>query len=125
MSCSARENETDMKKTTARPSTYPAPVYGARTAFLIALVILQIACGGLGARAQNAQQATLQIKVDQVGYPPEQPKLAMVTAKAKRFKVKRASDNAVVFKAKLGQANPDADTGDSVKIADFSKLRDS
>lgn len=67
--------------------------------------------------------ATLDIKVDQAGYLPKAPKIAMVTAQGERFAVKRASDNKTVFDGKLSAAAPDADSGDSVQTADFSTLR--
>lgn len=67
---------------------------------------------------------SVQIKVDQVGYPSGSQKLAMVTAPAKTFEVKRRSDNATVFNGELGVAARDADSGDTVQIADFSKLRE-
>jgi endoglucanase len=47
----------------------------------------------------------------------------MVTGTARTFEVKRASDNVTVFKGKLGPAIADADTGDAVQTADFTKLR--
>jgi endoglucanase len=74
--------------------------------------------------ANGADAKSVQIKLDQVGYLPGSPKLAAVTAPAKTFAVKRASDNAAVFKGELGPASLDADTGDSVQIADFSTLRE-
>jgi len=49
--------------------------------------------------------------------------VAVVTAAATTFEVKRASDNVTVFKGTLGPASLDADSGDSVQIADFTKLR--
>jgi endoglucanase len=48
----------------------------------------------------------------------------MVTAPAKTFAVKRASDNATVFKGELAPPSLDADTGDTVQIADFSNLHE-
>jgi endoglucanase len=47
-----------------------------------------------------------------------------VTGAGTTFEVKRASDNVVVFKGTLGAASQDEDTGDSVQIADFTKLRE-
>ncbi len=72
----------------------------------------------------RAADRTAQIKVDQVGYLPAATKLAMVTAPAKTFEVKRTSDDATILKGELGPATPDADSGDSVQIADFSKLHE-
>ena len=43
---------------------------------------------------------------------------------AKTFEVKRASDNVAVFSGAPGLASADADSGDSVQIADFTKLRE-
>lgn len=73
--------------------------------------------------ARAADTPSPLIKVDQVGYLPTAPKLAMVTAAAKSFEVKRASDNVTVLEGTLGPATPDADSGDSVQTADFTKLR--
>ena len=89
-----------------------------RTLFLLILLI------GATGLARSADTGNPQIKVDQVGYLPESAKLAVVASPATTFEVKRASDNATVFKGELGPANVDADTGDSVQIADFSKLRE-
>ena len=75
--------------------------------------------------AVAADGKSVRIKVDQVGYLPDSPKLAFVTAQASSFEVKNAADNETVFKGELSQASQDADTGDSVQVADFSKLKKS
>ncbi|MFZ0732743.1 MAG: glycoside hydrolase family 9 protein [Candidatus Sulfotelmatobacter sp.] len=75
--------------------------------------------------AVAADGKNVQIKVDQVGYLPVSPKLALVTVQASTFEVKRASDNSTVFKGELSKPSQDADTGDSVQVADFSKLKKS
>jgi endoglucanase len=64
------------------------------------------------------------IKVDQVGYLPARPKLAMVTdARATgAFRVRRVRDGAEVAGGALGPAQSDPDTGDTVRVADFSTL---
>jgi len=71
-----------------------------------------------------ASAPTADIKVDQVGYPPNAPKLAMVasSALAKEFSVRRSGSDAVAFHAKLPEPVREADSGDLVQIADFSKL---
>jgi len=74
--------------------------------------------------ARAVDGRSLQIKVDQVGYLPESQKVALVTATASSFEVKRVSDNVSVFKGELSPPNHDADTGDAVQIADFSKLKE-
>jgi endoglucanase len=89
------------------------------------LSVLFFGAMGSGCRAQESAP----IKVDQVGYLPGAAKLAVVTATAKpsetqAFEVKRASDNVTVFKGTLGPANLDADTGDSVQLADFTALHE-
>jgi len=64
------------------------------------------------------------IKVDQAGYLPTRPKLAMVTdARATgAFRVRRVRDGAEVAGGALGPAQSDPDTGDTVRVADFSTL---
>ena len=89
----------------------------------ICLILLSISFTAAMGRASGAVDASIQIKVDQVGYLPGAPKVAVVTAAAKTFEVKRASDNVTVFKGTLGRAILDADSGDSVQLADFTKLR--
>lgn len=79
---------------------------------------------GIAVPSRSENSKSVQIKVDQVGYLPGSAKLAVVTGSAKTFEVKRASDNISVFKGELAPATPDADSGDSIQIADFSKLRD-
>jgi len=72
-----------------------------------------------------AESASLAIKVDQAGYPLDGPKVALVSAPAETFAVRRSSDNAVVLHGKLTPSQSDANTGDQVQAADFSKLRQS
>ncbi|MGO8788819.1 MAG: glycoside hydrolase family 9 protein [Terriglobia bacterium] len=64
------------------------------------------------------------IKVDQVGYLLSGRKIVMVSAPAATFVVKRASDNATIFKGKLSPAAPDTNSGDTLQAADFSSLRE-
>jgi len=78
------------------------------------------------ARASEGETAAsggVAIKVDQVGYPVNGPKVALVDATAETFVLKRSSDGAVVFHGKLAPAELDSDTGDKVQAADFSSFR--
>ncbi|HJT23157.1 MAG TPA: glycoside hydrolase family 9 protein, partial [bacterium] len=69
---------------------------------------------------------SLDIKLDQVGYLPDQPKSAFISSpKAKgSFQVLRASDRHVVLKGKLGAPLSDPDSGDTLREADFSALKE-
>jgi endoglucanase len=64
------------------------------------------------------------VKVDQVGYLPNRPKLAMITdaRAAGAFTVHRVSDGQEVLAGTLAPARSDPDTGDVVRIADFSAV---
>ncbi|HXH05883.1 MAG TPA: glycoside hydrolase family 9 protein [Vicinamibacterales bacterium] len=64
------------------------------------------------------------IHVNQVGWLPGRPKIALVVGDetAATFRVRRAPDEAVVFEGALGPAVADADSGDRVRAADFSAL---
>ena len=75
------------------------------------------------AAAEGGQMASLDIKVDQVGYPINSPKAAIVSAPAQTFEVRRASDDSSVFHGKLDPTVGDTGTGDRVEVADFSSLR--
>ncbi len=67
---------------------------------------------------------TAEIKVDQVGYLPDGPKVAFVVAKATAtaFIVRRVGDGGVAFEGKLAAAVVEPDSGDSVQAADFTAL---
>ncbi len=73
--------------------------------------------------AGDPANPTLAIKVDQVGYLPGAPKLALVTEKARSFALKQAAGGKTVFKGALSQPLADADSGDQVQTADFSSFR--
>jgi endoglucanase len=75
------------------------------------------------ALAHGTEYATLAIKVDQVGYPLDGPKVALVAAPAESFQLRRTSDNSIVFQGRLTPPVSDPDTGDLVQAADFSALR--
>jgi endoglucanase len=70
-----------------------------------------------------AIEATAAIKVDQVGYLTRGPKIALVSASAKTFEIRRSSDGKIELRAPLGPAASDPMTGDMVQTADFSRLR--
>jgi endoglucanase len=72
--------------------------------------------------AHGADSANAAIKVDQVGYPLDGPKVALVSTPAETFQVRRANDGIVVFQGKLAQAQADSLTGDQVQAADFSSF---
>jgi endoglucanase len=90
------------------------------------LVLILLA--GCGAAAQppsnDAASPGIAIKLDQVGYLPGEAKLAMVTASgaAGEFQVRRAGPGPVVQRGRLGPPLTDADSGDTVRLADFSAL---
>jgi endoglucanase len=73
-----------------------------------------------------AVSAVTPVRVSQVGYPTHAPKLAIVVvdgaAEAPGFVVRRVPDGARVLEGRLGAAAADADSGDVVRMADFSAL---
>jgi len=71
----------------------------------------------------GAENPTLAIKVDQVGYLPGGPKIALVSSLAKTFEIRRSSDAKLVFRGVLGPVATDPLSGDAVQAADFSQLR--
>jgi len=64
------------------------------------------------------------LHVDQVGYLPDGPKVAVVGAATTvpDFSVHRADDDRVVFRGRLSPARYDASSGDTTRLADFSSL---
>lgn len=80
-----------------------------------------------GVQIGAAQPAATNIKVDQVGYLPNAPKIALVSAPGsnpQKFSVKRTSDNSIALEGKLSSAVHDANSGDDVQTADFSALHE-
>jgi endoglucanase len=76
-----------------------------------------------GSESAGDDSTRFAIKVDQVGYPLNGPKVALVGSPATTFEVRRLSDNRVVFQGKLTPPQTDPNTGDQVQAADFSGLR--
>jgi endoglucanase len=78
----------------------------------------------------GADGPSLAIKVDQVGYPLDGPKVALVALQSEppnshyaSFQVLSSVDNSVVFQGKLAPPEADANSGDQVQTADFSNFR--
>lgn len=88
---------------------------------ILAILIssLSILAGAVGDSAPSRD-----IKVDQVGYLPSFPKIALITANptAAEFIIRNARDGNVAFRGTLSQPVADADSGDRVRSADFSAL---
>ena len=102
-----------------RSTCFRSPCIAGLPILLILRSIFLVAAMG---NAYGGENGNVPLKVDQVGYLPGAAKVAVVTAPAKTFEVKRASDHVAVFKGTIGPASPDPDTGDSVQVADFTKL---
>jgi endoglucanase len=64
------------------------------------------------------------IKVNQVGYLPDAPKIAVLEgdAEADRFLVVDAATKTVVFEGEIGRADIDVNSGERVRHLDFSPL---
>jgi len=71
----------------------------------------------------GAESAGTAIKVDQVGYPQDGPKVVLVGVEAETFEIRRSDDNTVAFRGQLSPPQADPDSGDRVQAADFSRLR--
>lgn len=76
------------------------------------------------AGAAFAADPTVDIKVDQAGYLPGFPKIAFVAAKqpAADFMVLESPKGNVVLRGKLSAPSADADSGDRLQTADFSRI---
>ena len=76
------------------------------------------------AESGGTDTAGTAVKVDQVGYPLDGPKVALVGAPAETFEIRRSSDGVAVFHGKLAAPEVDANSGDRVQAADFSKFHE-
>jgi len=83
---------------------------------------LRLSAQGSGTGATKSEAAQLAIVVDQVGYPLDGPKVAMVNLPAPNFELHRASDGAVVYHGKLAPPQIEPNSGDKVQAADFSSF---
>lgn len=79
----------------------------------------------LSGAALWAADPTTTIKLDQVGYLPDAPKLAMVVTDTpgQVFFLHRAADDVEVYSGALGAPVDDANSGDRVQVADFSAFQ--
>jgi endoglucanase len=89
-----------------------------KSTFLLSVILPLLAFNS------SDENVSTNIKVDQVGYLPSGPKIAVVTAPAEGFSVKRAGDGGKVFEGQLTAPLSDPDSGDLVRLADFSGLRE-
>ncbi len=78
--------------------------------------------------AMGAATPTTDIKVDQVGYLSNAPKIALVVAQAgsqksgRAFVVRRSGDGSAALEGNLQPPVFDPDSGDTIQAADFTKL---
>jgi endoglucanase len=72
----------------------------------------------------NPDTPSNNIHVDQVGYLPEYPKIAIVVTAngTDEFKVLNANTNEIVYKGTLSAPHKDISSGDTVRQADFSPV---
>lgn len=87
-----------------------------------ALVALTLVASGVSAAA--AQAVDSRIRLDTVGYPPARPKRASVAARFDEFRVRREPDGAVVFAGRASAPVRNEDTGEDIRVADFSALKE-
>jgi endoglucanase len=73
-----------------------------------------------------AAEPTPDLKLNQAGYLPALPKLALVVAapQPSTFLVRRAANDSVVFRGELTAPVHDPDSGDRVQTADFGALQE-
>ncbi len=103
------------------------PKLGITAQKLLGLILFSFSAGVLAGQQPtgNPQGTNPAIKVDQVGYLSDAPKIAFYagTQLAESFTVRNTSSGKEVFRGKLGIAEQDRDTGDRVQQADFTGLK--
>jgi len=94
---------------------------------ILRLLLLGAGAVSASVSADDAPAITAAIKLDQAGYLLQAPKLAMVVAENRQriFYLRRESDSEYVYANWLSDAQPDANSGDDVQIADFSDFAES
>ncbi len=83
------------------------------TAVFFILLFMIISCG---------KNSVTKIYVNQIGYFPKQVKYATVVSQADRFKLFSITENKVILKKKLTEAQYWQPSGEYVKTADFSEI---
>jgi hypothetical protein len=73
-----------------------------------------------GVLACAADGPTTAIKVDQVGYPLNSAKVALVSTSAKTFDIRTIDTDRVAYRGLLGPARFDPATGDTVEPAEIA-----
>jgi endoglucanase len=63
------------------------------------------------------------IYLNQIGFRPDSPKLATVSANANSFLVRSLNDHSVALRATLTAQRTDSASGDTVRLADFSFVK--
>lgn len=88
---------------------------------ITACLVIVICCWRVNAAS------TTDIKIDQVGYLPDDPKIAFVVSERAMggFTVRRKRDDSIAFRGQLSAAVTDKDSGDQVRTADFSTVKES
>jgi endoglucanase len=89
---------------------------------------MRLLCLGLlfAALVFAADSPSPAIRLNQIGYLPGAPKIAFVpsaNAGPQQFTVRDANTSRVVFRGQLSPPVPDADSGDTLRAADFSRIR--
>jgi len=65
-----------------------------------------------------------EIHINQLGYRPDDPKKAVMPQNETEFQIVRVSDKTVAYEGKAGEPLADAASADTVRIADFSGLKE-
>lgn len=78
-------------------------------------------CAPEGGTSTPSAPAPDAVRLDQVGYLPDETKLALVAGGGSEFIV-RGANGSPVLRGSLEPARTDPDSGDSVRAADFSRL---
>jgi len=79
--------------------------------------------GGEAGTSKLASAGAHGIYLNQIGFWPESPKLATITANANSFLVRSLRDNSVAFRSRLSAQRQDAASGDTVRFADLSSVK--
>lgn len=92
--------------------------------FIISLLLAILV--SVGSFAQSKRSINIDttgvFMLDQIGYQPDAPKVALVNAKVDKFEVVDVSNNKVVFSGKAGSPQFWKFSGDTVQTADFTAL---
>ena len=87
----------------------------------VCVLLATLCCDTTAAETSDGSSA---IRLNTVGFLPHSPKSASIVAPCKEFSLRDAGTGEEVYRGEVGQGRINADTGQRVRVADFSPFQE-